>query len=369
MKRFCSILFAAVAAGVLGIAVFGTTTAYYGGSDGLGCARCHEIRPSVDAWTDSTHRDVACRECHGSSLATDLRMHLENARRVWLHSRGEVPEQIRVRHGEVPDLVARCARCHAQEFADWQSGPHGVTYAELFLDEAHNRRRLLVDDCLRCHGMHFEGGIDRLVAPLDHEGPWRLLEPSLAEQPAIPCLSCHDIHRSGAPLGSRAERGAVLGRDQPVLLASVALYDRRSLDHVPAAQLTLPTMMDGDEQVRTSPDQRQALCYQCHAPRASAQVFSGDDRTPTGVHEGLSCNACHAKHGQQTRASCDACHPRLSNCGLDVETMDTSFRSVDSAHDVHRVACRDCHPGGVPPLSEGSFRALSRAGNRSRTTK
>jgi len=353
MKLFRRILLVAVLAGVLGIAVLGTTSTYYGGSEGRGCPRCHEIRPSADSWAGSTHREIECQECHGSSFSTDLRMHLKNASRVWLHSRGKVPEQIRLRHGDMPGIVARCARCHAQEFADWRSGPHAVTYAEIFLDETHNRKRQLVDDCLRCHGMHFEGGIDRLVEPLGGEGPWRLLESSLAEQPAIPCLSCHGVHRPGEPLGSRAERGDVAGPNQPVLPASVALYDRRSLDHVAGARLTLPTMIDGEQQVRTSPDRRQVLCYQCHAPRASGQVFSGDDRTPTGVHEGLSCNVCHEKHGQQTRASCAGCHPRLSNCGLDVETMDTSFRTTDSGHDVHRVACRDCHPEGVPRPGAG----------------
>jgi hypothetical protein len=110
----------------------------------------------------------------------------------------------------------------------------------------------------------------------------------------------------------------------------------------------MPQMMDGDRLVKGSPDRRQALCYQCHAPRAGMQVFSGDDRTPVGVHEGLSCLACHQKHGQTTRVSCAACHPRLSNCGLDVETMDTTFKSPQSPHDIHRVACLDCHPKGVP---------------------
>ena len=28
--------------------------------------------------------------------------------------------------------------------------------------------------------------------------------------------------------------------------------------------------------------------------------------------------------------------------------MDTTFKSPDSRHDVHRVACLDCHPKGVP---------------------
>ena len=83
-------------------------------------------------------------------------------------------------------------------------------------------------------------------------------------------------------------------------------------------------------------------------PRANAQVGSGDDRTPIGVHEGLSCFACHEKHGQTTRASCTTCHPQLSNCGINVETMDTTFKSVKSPHNVHTVKCIDCHPKGVP---------------------
>jgi hypothetical protein len=245
-------------------------------------------------------------------------------------------------------LLARCAACHARENADWSTGPHGVPYGEIFLDQEHNRRRLLIDDCLRCHGMHFDGGIQDVVAPLDREGPWRLVGAGLADQPAIPCVACHAVHSEGQPLGPRAVRLDRSGLDQPVAVSSLALYDRRALDHVAVANLPLPTVTERGRRVRTSPDERQALCYQCHAPLASAEAFSGDDRTPTGVHEGLSCLACHASHGQTTRASCAGCHPRLSNCGVDVETMDTTFRSPESRHDVHRVACADCHPDRVP---------------------
>ncbi len=31
-----------------------------------------------------------------------------------------------------------------------------------------------MDDCLRCHGMHFEGGIRDLVTPSTRSGPWKL---------------------------------------------------------------------------------------------------------------------------------------------------------------------------------------------------
>ena len=61
------------------------------------------------------------------------------------------------------------------------------------------------------------------------------------------------------------------------------------------------------------------------------------------------CLARQHKHIQQTRATCANCHPRLSNCGLDVEKMDTTFLSPKSKHNIHFVKCADCHPKGVPP--------------------
>jgi hypothetical protein len=132
------------------------------------------------------------------------------------------------------------------------------------------------------------------------------------------------------------------------MIPSLALFDRRQMNWVPVGGLSLPEMKDGERIVKISGDPRQALCYQCHAPRTTLQVGSGDDRTPVGVHEGLSCFACHLEHRQFTRASCTTCHPRLSNCGLDVEKMETSFKSSKSPHDIHFVKCADCHTKGIP---------------------
>jgi hypothetical protein len=348
MKILRRLLLAAAAMVLLAIAGAGGTTLYYGRDDGSGCARCHEIRPMVDSWAASTHRGVACKECHGSSLSADLRMHAKNLQRVWLHSRGESPEEIHVRHQDAMPLVERCGACHRQERADWESGPHGAPYAALFINPEYNASHQLMDDCLRCHAMHFEGGIRDLVTPLDRKGPWTFVDESYASLPAVPCLTCHSIHHEGAPLANRTDRKLVAGPAQEIVRPSLALYDRRSFEHVALERLPIPAMKEGDRPVKMSPDRRQALCYQCHAPRPGNEVFSGDDRTPVGVHEGLSCLACHSKHGLQTRASCTGCHPRLSNCGIDVEKMDTTFKSADSRNDVHRVACVDCHAKGVP---------------------
>ena len=51
-----------------------------------------------------------------------------------------------------------------------------------FLNEDHNSTRLLMGDCFRCHGMHFQGGIEDLVEPVSINGPWTLKREELAEK-------------------------------------------------------------------------------------------------------------------------------------------------------------------------------------------
>jgi hypothetical protein len=323
-------------------------TLYYESGGGVNCARCHEMNSRYDVWHLSSHREVKCAQCHGGALTGDASFYWNNMNRLYQHLHGDLPEEIRLRNADVQRMIERCAACHRQEFAQWQSGHHSSTYARIFLDRKHNTSTLLMDDCLRCHGMHFEGGIRDLVSPVDRKGPWQIVPTGLAQQPAIPCLSCHWMHRQGPTLEKEDVQGRIPGPSQEINRPSLALFDRRTQRHVPVERLTIPAMREGDRLVKMSPDQRQALCYQCHAADATLRVGIGDDRTAIGVHEGISCLACHLKHGQKTRASCADCHPKMSNCGIDVEKMDTTFRSAESKHNIHWVKCGDCHPKGVP---------------------
>jgi len=348
--------------GLVLVAVLGLPgmSLYYQATGGRACARCHEIWQPYTDWRTSTHRIVACTECHGDVLTVEAGFHLGNIRRLVTHLRGSIPEKIRIKDRDMTRTMARCQKCHQQEYANWQAGPHSATYAEMFLNTTHNQQRLLMDDCLRCHGMHFEGSIRELVTPLNTQGPWRLLRGELAHRPAIPCFTCHRVHHEGQPLAKppKAERPAA--STEEIHRPSLSFFDRRQLTHISASNLPLPAMREGVRRVMTSPDRRQGLCYQCHAPLATFEVNSGDDRTALGVHEGLSCLACHQKHRQTTRASCATCHPQLSNCGLDVETMDTTFRSAKSRHNIHFVKCADCHPAGVPRKSRSRVERVPR---------
>lgn len=346
-RLFGSWLAATVTLLVLLAVVFAAPSLYYERS-GSACASCHEIWQPYTDWHSSTHRNIPCSDCHGGVFTLNAGFHLNNMRRVITHLRGNAPEKPRLKNADVLAMISRCQSCHQQEFAAWRASRHSTTYSDIFLNTAQNHKQLLMDDCLRCHAMHFEGGIRDLVSPIDTKGPWHLLRPKLAERPAIPCLACHQVHHEGAPLQKSRPNQAVAGPKQEVTRPSLALFDRRELDHVTVGNLPLPSVLDGTRVVKISSDQRQALCYQCHAPQGSRQAFSGDDRTPTGVHEGLSCFSCHQQHGEATRASCDNCHAQHRDCNLDVEKMDTTFKDKASMHNIHNVRCIDCHAKGIP---------------------
>jgi hypothetical protein len=331
------------------VAVFGAS-AYYSSERGQGCASCHEMAVVVESVHDSQHRTLTCMQCHRAALSTKLR-------HIKVHLFGPMPEAIHVRNAEAIELTSDCQNCHHKEYSDWHAGPHSATYSEIFADPSQNKKQRLMDDCLRCHGMYFEGGIRDMVQPQNLQGPWRLVHHRLADKPAIPCMACHQVHREGDVVTKPQKRISMAG---PWKDESLAFYDRREQMHIPAAALPLPVVFDGTRPVTVSPDPRQGVCYQCHAPRPpgagtdaaakglARQVASGDDRTPMGVHEGISCLACHLGHTQNARASCKNCHPQMSDCGIDVEKMDTTFASAASPHNIHWVKCTDCHQHGIP---------------------
>lgn len=339
----CSV--ALLAAGATGGAAL-----YYDPGHGAGCADCHEMADYVNAVHSSPHYNATCTDCHQASLSTKLR-------HIRVHLTGSAPEMIRLREVDVRQMVVQCQKCHEHEYASWSAGPHSATYTDIFANPMHNAKRRLMDDCFRCHGMYFDGSIRDIVQPQNTRGPWHLTHSELATQPAIPCQACHWIHRAGSPETKPVARISVAGA---VVRQSLGFFDRREGMHFAAATLALPALYDGARQLKVSPDQRQAICYQCHAPRMpeansvaavnhwGPQAGSGDDRTPMGVHEGLSCFSCHKGHNESARASCATCHPEMSHCGLDVEKMDTSYANPASKQNIHWVRCTDCHQHGIP---------------------
>ena len=324
---WAAVLFPAVfliASGVGGMAWF------HFGNPAKTCASCHEMADVHSAWSESSHRTLHCRNCHGGSLTLDAHALHAHLNRVVQHFRASPDQPIRLREEQVLAMQEACRGCHPQSFADWQASRHSAPYARMFLNASHNESQQLAPECLRCHGMFFDGHIEDLVTPIATKGPWAMKNRAKATQPVIPCLACHQNHTPAA--GFR----------------SAQLYVRHERSSISADRLPLVAVTQGDRPVKASSDPRQRLCAQCHTPNAFRRLGSSMDRTPAGVHEGLSCLDCHSSHSNSAKASCAACHPAQSHCGLNVEKMDTTFLSLGSKHNIHFVACGDCHEGKRP---------------------
>lgn len=311
------------------------------------CASCHEINPSVGSWLTSAHQQISCFECHGTALEGGLHSVSEKAKMVFSHIKtSPFPEDISMSENQLLETMERCKACHRNEYANWLASGHSATYAAIFLHEEHNTTEQLNYDCLRCHGMFYDGTVDDLVEPISVKGPWNLKKTEMAEKPTIPCFSCHQIHSEGKP-SEKPDYSVPNHIFYSRLMEnnSVGLYSRHEKMHFNLENLPTPVMLLGADTVKVPSDPVYRLCVQCHASSVWHQAGQGDDRTPRGVHEGISCCACHEAHSNYQRNSCDKCHPGVSNCKLDVKTMNTTYFSPSSENDIHGVSCNDCHNG------------------------
>lgn len=308
------------------------------------CASCHEIQGAHEIWAQSPHREIECADCHGTALSAGWHSMKEKARMVFVHFNQKQYEDIRLSEPQIIEAMAKCSACHAQEHADWLSSGHSATYADIFLNEKHNQMEQLSESCLRCHGMFFAGRIADVVRPLNVSGAWKLVDSTQAAKPTIPCMACHEIHVKGSPaVRPDYSNPATIAAKRESRAAKAGFYDRYEKTLIAAVELPTPALAHNGNAVQVAQDEHQRVCLQCHAPNAFHQAGSSDDRTPRGVHEGLSCSACHATHSNDAKESCVNCHPRLSNCGLEVEKMNTTYFNPASPNNIHFVACADCH--------------------------
>lgn len=348
MKKHLEILLVCVVTIFFVLISFGSFYTYWNSAPAdQTCATCHEIASFVHSFSQSAHRDLTCKECHGTALSNNFHSLKEKSMMVINHLRYDVYEEdVRMTESQMLEVMNNCRRCHTSEFVKWVSGGHSATYSDVFLDKEHNSTEQLNYDCLRCHGMFYEGTIEDLVEPIGLNGPWALKDLKKAEYPAITCLACHGIHTDGKPRSKNADYSIpskIFYNRNDTTTSRVGFYARSEKAHVPVELLPRPILLDGKDTVVLSEDIRTRNCIQCHAPNSWRQAGSHDDKTPRGVHEGLSCLACHDTHSNESKNSCITCHPATSNCNLDVTQMNTTFNNPDSPNDIHLVSCIDCH--------------------------
>ncbi len=317
---------------------------------------------------------IACRYCVGFACEVNAKRHdaalpakFEQFQKQpgkdiepgWDRVREEIP----LGEPAMQALAAKCADCRAEQAKGWASSGHAMTCAQSFLSREHNRMAPPMDDCLRCHAMFFEGTARDLVTPLDTRGPWQMVHKELADHRSIPCLVCHQVHaerrlsppsvaavsdRRADQHGIRRSETAATALAGDKTTSKAGFYDRRERRFFPAHELPHPKVFDGGKLLPVSDDARIRICVQCHAPSTPHQAGTSDDRTLARRprRDELPLLPRHAS--LDTRKSRAQCHHAASSCGLDVTRMDTTARAKGSRHDIHTVACEDCHPQGAP---------------------
>jgi len=304
------------------------------------CAKCHEIAPSHESWMSSAHAEVRCTECHGTALSDGFSSLKEKTGMIAAHLSGRKKgEDIRLNEEQVLRISERCFQCHQSEYAGWLSGGHSINYREVFMNREHNAMEKPYWDCFRCHGMFYDGNIHDLMNLDGDHTSWFIRDKRQEARSAVPCLACHQIHTENPVLSKSDSSGRSLQRNP-----RTSLFVRADKGYLRTDMLTPVVMKDGDRIVNRAIDHNTVLCQQCHAPDYTHRAGSQDDRTPVGVHEGISCTVCHKPHSNSARESCTLCHSEVSkNCGMDVRKTNTTFLSPKSGNDIHRLSCVSCH--------------------------
>ena len=96
-------------------------------NDPAACANCHVMRPQLDAWLQSSHRNVAtCNDCHAPHDA--LGKLVTKARNGVAHSvaftTGRYPERLRIKPYNLEVTEEACRYCH-ESMALTVHGPAG----------------------------------------------------------------------------------------------------------------------------------------------------------------------------------------------------------------------------------------------------
>ncbi|QGG46271.1 cytochrome c nitrite reductase small subunit [Heliorestis convoluta] len=121
------------------------------------CVSCHVMEPHYESWYHSSHRDVACNDCHTphnfvGKWVTKARAGIVD---TWVYYIGPMPAQFRAKPHTQQILHDNCVRCHDHLVRRIGDTLHGEgTF------------------CFSCH-RHVPHGIQTGLGPNPRELDWR----------------------------------------------------------------------------------------------------------------------------------------------------------------------------------------------------
>lgn len=257
------------------------------------CNSCHIMKPYYDSWTQSSHAEVNCLDCH-------LRPGLTGLIKGKINGLAQLVDCVVGRVGTKPNATivdASCLRsdCHATEkLASETFGCDGVRFPH---DQHINQ---IVDGikitCGTCHS-HFEGNdhfrVDRNACFTCH---FLGDDTSRGRLAKTTCQSCHKVP------------------DQVIRRGYVKIDHREFVSYKASCEGACHK-----REVRYASRVEKTVCLDCHAFAKEADANSIELHTLHTNSEKVECFACHRKvpHGQMQAESvgllsammdCQSCH-------------------------------------------------------------
>lgn len=297
------------------------------------CGSCHIMKPYVEMWHQSTHRDVACVNCH-----TEYRYVL--SRTYLKYALGIYTTQLRA---EVPDR--RCLKCHEKQNLDTD---------KVFLKDIHFSHLGHLGEMRRGKRLHCTSCHSGLVMGLG----------KTATHVSVDETVCFTCHFKGAEQG-QAVTGCLVCHGPPKV---VVTHQGFEFDHDSYLKRGVRCSTCHTEVTRGDANVPPERCVACHVSRAEAMQ---DAERVHDIHlrkRIIDCKRCHNRMEHGNVAMAAALGERCENCHKPAHTQQEQMYigiggkgvpDTPSTMFLARVACDSCHaePGSDPRVGAEKLRA------------
>ncbi len=289
------------------------------------CSSCHIMKPYIDEWNTSVHKDVRCTTCHKLGFNYFTRVEFETLTGIYN------PNPVTV----VSDRV--CTKCHSLSDISKPVFYENMLYFDHTKHVGKSVREMLLT-CETCHPSATHGS-----------------KLTMVDQDA--CISCHFI---GAPRGE-AITGCPSCHGSPA--KTVELHGM-SFNHKSYLTKGMQCNQCHLDVINGKGEVPRDKCHQCHEDRSykySNPVFVHNTHV---TKEHLTCDKCHARmnHGeihmiQSLESDCTDCHKDRHNyqremyMGIGAENT----LSMPDAMFSTQVSCEGCHPDKLSLTSGNSL--------------
>jgi len=301
------------------------------------CAVCHYVRPQVESWKKSGHKDVTCIECH-------FEPGFQNYVKGKVEALSELVKTVTDSAGAKPHSIVNDVTCEQPECHPNMAQEGEKTFGEddeyRFSHKSHLngkvRDRKLV--CTTCHSVvgHGKPKNAKVTKETCYTCHFRGRVKARSMDPVSGCTECHDMPQE-----------------------PIKVEGHGSFEHSTFQDRNVACYMCHYDSVQGRSDVPKQSCTACHADEVKLKEY---DRTQY-IHDehvtkaNVECNLCHGqlRHGlkpkpEQEKRSCSQCHSGDHNPvrklyegkgGMGVE-------GEENFHSAMEVDCIACHRFAEP---------------------